>query len=290
MLDEILDNKDSYPHIHEAAYRAWVSINSLEFSEAAIVAEQGMSYGIELRKNGVESNREEMANLGTVLEWYFKLIERTAGYWICLQDQRYEDSWEFLVDCQDGVFRLEKFVKNGWRFGFSALNKYFLAIEKLYPYKFFFSAEMIVEKTCSLCGHDPLSPNCSHETGRLYFGDLAINNCRIITALGAAITENPVDKRCRMFVIGRPYSLPQVKFFRKIVLEDEVVTPLTAFELIDTQEIVAVTKALAGRNDECPCGSKKKFKNCHNSKDTITVPHLDIKFHDPLPVFAPWKH
>jgi SWIM/SEC-C metal-binding protein len=51
-------------------------------------------------------------------------------------------------------------------------------------------------------------------------------------------------------------------WFYEITIDAEIDEDITALTLLQEKQVVATTTRLAGRNDPCPCGSGKKYKQC----------------------------
>jgi SWIM/SEC-C metal-binding protein len=51
-------------------------------------------------------------------------------------------------------------------------------------------------------------------------------------------------------------------WFYEITIDAEIDEDINALTLLQEKQVVATTTRLAGRNDPCPCGSGKKYKQC----------------------------
>ena len=108
----------------------------------------------------------------------------------------FEGSWYDLQGAQNILSSLYRLTKNSRGFCLDEFGDYFDRIEELYPYRYFFSREVTVDKICTLCKKNLMDSECFHQPGELYMGKMATAEIRLKKVLGFALVENPVDKRC----------------------------------------------------------------------------------------------
>lgn len=121
-----------------------------------------------------------------------------AKYWAKLRAGEFQESWKDLQDCIDVAGLFIDLNRGDWFHAKWLLDRC-RDVERLYPHRLFASSEIIADVVCSICGADPLSPECAHRPGVLYGGRLMREVATKIHALpGISLTETPKDKRCIM--------------------------------------------------------------------------------------------
>jgi hypothetical protein len=161
------------------------------------------------------------------------------------------------------------------RFGLNRMAIQIPIFQELFPYKVFLSPGYLIEEArCSICQEVIRLRNaCGHEIGRVYGGKMC---GRIITKaqmLETSLVYNPVQKYSVAFIDGVRYNYGAIKF-----VADGLVSPWHGWSY-DKRMVKSDEPKFTGvgRNDPCPCGSEKKFKNC--CIDTKKEwPHYDVKF------------
>ncbi|HEX3633784.1 MAG TPA: DUF5672 family protein, partial [Casimicrobiaceae bacterium] len=107
------------------------------------------------------------------------------------------------------------------------------------------------------------------------------NFCRVVpenelTELIAEFTPSIVRRRACLQLGLNCLALAQWRaasaIFRRI-LDEEPAHPIAANGLATAEARAAVLPA-AGRNDPCPCGSGKRYKNCHGALDSASPPAI----------------
>ena len=133
-----------------------------------------------------------------IAETTAEVLEQYGRYWNHLVEGRFADSWCVLQDLQGRLRTLLAHVKRPIAYVLQIVEQQCGFLEGIYPYKIFFSVEMIVEDMiCSICRRNTLDPECLHLLGDLYRGEIAYGEVTNIRELqGFALVQNPLDKRC----------------------------------------------------------------------------------------------
>jgi len=154
----------------------------------------------------------------------------------------------------------------------------------LFPYKLFFSPEIIEhEKKCNICGKIISIRNpCGHEVGEIYNGEMCI---RIVTKaefISISLVESPLQKYSVPFMTD-PKTGKTVDHYDYSLLENLLKilkSPFDEWDYKKTTKMYPHSKFKhIGRNENCPCGSGKKYKQCCLKREGVTLPHYE--FHLP---------
>lgn len=217
-----------------------------------------------IKQYAIENNIEELANAQYVASLYMKLLCQLSSYFKSLQEKEYRESWNILQDCLDSAYWIGQYTITENRYEIPQIVDLLTSYESLYPYKIFASTEMIITKSeCSICGKPFQSLDCPHIKGNLYWGEVAFENVTEIKEFQAvALVSHPLDKRCVM-ELSDDTRTKEEKFQ---LLHEFLEQQIPAFQLfsIEIQKTMRQRPdiKIVGRNDKCPCGSGKKFKNC----------------------------
>lgn len=258
-------------------------INRNEFDEANGYLQECLLIIGSLKEKAIQNEDESNANALFVVNSYIKLIQKYTKYWVLLRSEKYRESWGALQDCLDHLRVVSRFTNWTEKFHLDFLWMQLKELEKLYPFKVFSSIEMMIEKEkCSVCGKPSTDLDCVHIRGELYNGELAHSIVEKGKLLAVALVKNPMDKRCVVEVSGDNRS-EEEKFKLLHFFNSQVKVPLQAFGIVETTRDRSINEFKdVGRNERCPCGSTKKFKNCCINKNSITTPHTIIQLGDPL--------
>lgn len=207
-----------------------------------------------------QNNDEQLANSNYVFKCYFSLFCHLMIFFNALEEKQYAKSWNFLQDCIDDVRHIGRFAEERW--DITEILELLLVYESLYPYTFFASPEIVIEKSkCSICGKSMQRIECDHIIGNLYWGKLATEHVeKIKSLLAISIVSHPEDKRCVLELSEE--SLTEAEKFKK--LDDFLKLGLPFFQMfkINPQHKYIQKGLTTNRNEKCPCGSGLKFKNC----------------------------
>lgn len=237
---------------------------------------------IKLKKDFIATDNQEKAKLIWCLETMYKIQYLYIKVWDELKKKNFYEAWCNLERCEISLKNLQKHKTHLFeQFGFSEIFSLVLKLQNLYPYKLFMSPEILEKKVrCNICSSIvSIRNHCGHLIGEIYNGELCIRIVEDMEFLGVAMVEEPVQK----------YSVP----FMKDVETDEQIDQYN-YQLIEYLlehynddiygwDIHYTTKKYSidyfketKRNDKCPCGSGKKFKNCCLPKKVVEMPHVEF--------------
>lgn len=235
-----------------------------------IVAKQINSFG--------DDDPDEAFDDGFILAEFVKLLNNYVSYWKLLLSDKYSESWSTLQDVQSQLRIIYRFTEEPRPPILSHIERQCGELEKLYPYRVFFSSGIIKEDVeCSICGKSIDSFECEHIAGELYRGRRAYGIVKQIKQLDhVSIVTNPADKRCTVQISDTSEQFKGVAYLAN-GLRNKVLEPLS-FSHLEFKKIKKIKNEmpLADRNEPCPCGSGKKFKKCCIDRSSIEMTHVDI--------------
>lgn len=211
--------------------------------------------------------------LKKVINFYMSL----SKYWENIYNGLYSESWSSLQDCLDLLRTIKKFSLNNKLYKLELYENQLLDIEKMYPYRIFFSMGMEVELyECSICNKDIDSFDCPHEIGNLYNGEMAYGIAKDITNIDhVSAVENPRDKRCVPVYENNSGAFKGLKYINDLLIHKRIF-PTRFFIEISKRTISNPEYKKIGKNEKCYCGSNKKFKKCCIDKKYIEQDHFEI--------------
>lgn len=237
---------------------------------SAIVAEQIHSFR--------DDYPNDVFNDGFILTEFVKLLKDYVSYWKLLVSDKYSESWSTLQDVQSQLRVIYRFTEEPRLPILNHIERQCGELEKLYPYRVFFSSGIIVEEVeCSICGKSIDSFECEHIAGELYRGHRAYSIVTQIKQLDhVSVTTNPADKRCTVQILDTSEQFNGVAYLANGI-RNKILEPLS-FSHLEFKKIRKPNNEIPviGRNDACPCGSGKKFKKCCIAKSFIEMTHVDI--------------
>lgn len=250
--------------INDILFQKKLRLQCEDFSEPDREFQESEPHFKSIKQYAIENNIEELANAQYVASLYMKLLCQLSSYFKSLKEKEYRKSWNILQDCLDSAFWIGQYTIIENRYEIPQIVDLLTGYESLYPYKIFSSTEMIITKSeCSICGKPFQSLDCPHIKGNLYWGEVALENVTEIKELQAiAMVSHPLDKRCVM-ELSDDTRTKEEKFQ---LLNEFLEQQIPAFQLfsieIQKTRLQRIDIKIVGRNDKCPCGSGKKFKNC----------------------------
>ena len=209
---------------------------------------------------------------------YVTLLDRYATYWRDVHDGDFTSSWDALQDCLDTLRLIRKFIEYDSGSLLGLLESRLPDLEKIYPYKVFFSIAATVDLyECSICGKDIDSVDCDHIRGDLYGGILAIGIAREITNLDhVSAVMHPKDKRCVVKFENDARQFHLVRYLSGLLIDGRL-HPLELGPLrFKSKRIRNPEFRKVGGNAPCYCGSGVKFKRCCSSKEFVQGEHVDF--------------
>ena len=205
-----------------------------------------------------------------------------SALWDAMRDKKYQETWFYIQDCNDILRLLKNFEHDYNNYNLIEIEYNLFEIEKLFPFTFFNSAEMICGKsTCSICRRDTSNPECIHIPGELYWGKMAQQEMGDIKFNGIAILRNPKDKRCAITTVDGKEKLSEDNTKGLLLLATKISSPYYKIRIIETKQKEPIFKFKdLKKDDPCPCQSGKKFYQCCSRKKRIGIPHMKIFFDD----------
>ena len=202
--------------------------------------------------------------------------------WCTLEQAEITIGWlrRHLSDVDTRVFHVEFVAKHVRQW------------QELFPYRVFFSTELIEKKiSCGICGarRSPRS-SCGHRVGEIYGGEMCVRRIEEAELLGMAMVSNPVHKYTAARTIKdsdgtardhHDYSL--VEF-----VAQRLRSPYHEWSMRKTRRRHPHRNYRAfGPNDKCPCDSGKKYKRCCLSESGVLGEHVQLSFAEPVPPGLP---
>lgn len=276
MLRILVEPNSQYPIIDEIKnllFQSFDFINTVNLDNAINSCKHGINECIEMKKIAVTLLDEITANRCYVVQEYFNLLMAFSSFWQLIQSSKYSDSWSKLQNAIDYLNSIQRFTDAKDIFYLNLFKRHLKQLEKLYPYQFFQSVEMVIqEQHCSICKRNSLNPACTHIPGHLYYGEMAVTVVTKADLIAVSLVEHPADKRCVVIYEDNSDAFKVIRTFTS-----RVKFPMQLFDLEDTVRKIDVSELdNVGRNDTCPCGSGKKYKKCCLSKGFIEKPHVEI--------------
>jgi hypothetical protein len=206
---------------------------------------------------------------------------------------KFYEAWCDLEEAEIALGSLEKHNTACWpefRLGF--IQAHIERWQSIFPYKMFLSPAFVeLEKTCSICGN-VVTPRkaCGHITGEIYNGKQCLRVVTRMKVLEVSFVEKPVQKYSVVFLndpeTGKPrdhYNYALVKYAIGALR-----SPFDGWDVEHTKRLQPHSRfSHLGRNDPCPCGSKKKYKKCCGPKEGVFYPHVEFSFEVPPPAYIP---
>lgn len=233
-----------------------------------------------LKEQAIKEKDEILANK----LWYLNSILNIQKLYISMYNllknniyDDYEKAWNLReqIDIALSHHRNKEYYDKNYAY-LKFINYVIKNIKPLFPYKFFSSREMIIKKEkCSICGKTRCIRNdCGHKPGEVYMGELCCNIVEDAEFKGIAIVENPEDEYTILKTEGTKFNYEVLAFLMK-----GLNSPFDRWDLRKTQIKNDKFKKV-GRNQQCPCGSGKKYKRCCLNTDNEIIPHYEIIYLD----------
>ena len=227
----------------------------------------------EKRKNAIISKNEQLANELWCLSEVYKVQKTYLRMFHNLKCGNYEKAWCLLdeIDISMGTLR-DNFEVGMNRYNLTFINTVIKNYEKVFPDYVFTSRESIIKsEKCSICGKKArLRGGCEHIPGKLYMGELCFREVTEMEFLGVAIVKTPLDKYAILKVKGMDYNYQILEY-----LMNKLDSPFRPWYVEELRKKKPEYIKL-GRNDQCPCGSGKKYKNCCINTEKEYGPHYRI--------------
>jgi SEC-C motif len=246
-----------------------------------------------LKTAAVGRGDEQEAKRLWCLERALKAQDLYLDAFQALKRKQFYDAWCALERAEVVLGFLERHETARRKiFRLDFIAEYVEKWQSLFPYKVFFSPEYLeVKKECSICGELVLPrKGCNHRLGEIYGGEMC---CHVVTDLevfGIGMVENPVQK----------YSVPFLKdeatgkqrdHYNYAAVEYAIAglqNPFDHWRVERTTRLQPHSRfRYVGRNEPCPCESKKKYKKCCLNREGVLRPHLQFHWSVPPPPGMP---
>jgi hypothetical protein len=249
----------------------------------------------QIKKRAVECEEQEKAKLIWCYEQIFRIqnsylsafydmkANNCYGAWCSLE--RVEIDLHFLeqhysLEADDDQYKLQFIKKHSEQF------------QLLFPYKLFMSPAFLeLEKKCSICGRPVSIRNpCGHQVGEIYDGEMCGREITKGDLLEISMVTDPVQKYSIPFLVD-PETGEQTDHYDYTLVQYVISglrRPFDAWDMRWTKVRHPHSRYVhVGRNDDCPCNSGKKYKNCCLQEPGVLRPHLEIRFSVPPPEDLP---
>ena len=248
-----------------------------------------------LRKDAVFRQNEEQANYCWCLKQIFRTQKGFVSAIHSLKSKKFEDAWRIFDRVDIGLSNLEENFDTSQgndRYHMLFIAKMIKEYQKLFPYCYFFSRESVIKaEECTICG-SPISlrRSCGHKVGKLYMGELCLRKVTDIELKAVCIVTDPFDKYAFVRIPENEYNYGMLE-----ALMLEIDSPFDEFS-IEEVKVMRPEYTRIKRNNLCPCGSGRKYKNCHRGTQDELMDHYIVHFSKPirqknrnLGIFGTWK-
>lgn len=225
-----------------------------------------------LRQDAICRRDEEKANYYWCLAQIYKIQNGFLSAINSLKNQKYEDAWR-IFDCTDiELSNLESNYDTAHgtdKYHMIFIGRMIKQYQILFPYCHFLSRECIIKaEECTICGQPvSLRHSCGHKVGKVYMGELCLRKVTDIELKALCIVTDPFDKYTYLQLPDREYNYGMLE-----ALMGEIDNPYDEF-YIETIKVQRPEYHQLGRNTPCPCGSGKKYKNCHRGTNGELMNH-----------------
>ncbi|AUQ49028.1 hypothetical protein PhaeoP83_00720 [Phaeobacter inhibens] len=153
--------------------------------------------------------------------------------------------------------------------------------QRLFPYRWFFSPEMIIkEERCSICKvvRSPFS-TCSHRLGRVYCGQMCSAEVVDFKFLGVSLVTDPVQKFSVAIPDPDPFDYGPVRF-----VADRLAGPFDGWT--SSTRLAYHDHAQFNQwppDGVCPCKSGRYYRDCCLPLPGVLLPRTSIVLDNSLP-------
>ncbi len=250
------------------------------FLDRQLIAYEDLDKSLVLmRDNYVRNGDEEGAKQVWILKKISTIQQIYLAVFQLLKDKKYYLAWQELERCEISITNLARHYDYKTNSSIAFVDEYVKKYQRLFPYRLFSSYEMVHEEIkCSICNQIITPRNfCGHKVGEVYRGEMCGRIISKSKMLGLAIVKNPVNKYAVLFPGGMENDTYRYDLLDYLL--PRLNTPFAKWELSITKKAHPIEKfSHIGRNAKCPCGSKKKFKNCCMNKPEIETDHHCFTF------------
>lgn len=267
-----VEAREIFGNMKPLARASLVAINELRFSDSQSIL-MSLKTQLESVKNSVLFDDEYQNDLW-VLERYIDLLETYGNTWSSILERRFSESWCLLQDSLDLLRLIKKFSN----IDVHVFEDQLIELEHMYPYNVFFSIGATVDFfECSICTRDIDSQECPHVRGNLYGGIMAHAIAKNLRQLDhVSVVAHPQDKRCVVSYEDSGEQFKLMQFLSSLISGKRL--RISDFGRLRFSKRLRPNPAYRKlpRNEECFCGSGKKFKYCCIAKEHMEGDHVDI--------------
>lgn len=247
-----------------------------------------------IKSDAVVRNDQETAKSVWCFEQILKIQNDYLTAFSQLKSQKFYDGWCTLEKIEIGLSSLERHYRteNEDKFKLRFIKKHIEQFQSLFPYKVFTSPALLqLEKKCTICRQIiSIRNRCGHKLGEIYNGEECIHEITKMRILEISIVPNPLQKYSVLFLKNPDsgeesdtYDYSPLKYLMK-GLQD----PYDAWDMKSTkQRHPHSLYEHVSKDENCPCDSGKKYKNCCLKTSGVLRPHVEFLFHVPPPEDLP---
>jgi hypothetical protein len=210
-----------------------------------------------------------------------------------LRDRKFYEAWCDLERAEIALDSIERHDTACWpQFRLGFIKAHIERWQSIFPYRLFLSPGFVaLEKTCSICGNNvtPRKP-CGHTKGEIYDGTQCLRIVTRIRMLEVSFVEKPLQKYSVVFLQDSETAKSRDHYNYGLVQYaiSALRSPFDGWNVEHTKRIQPHSRfSHLGRNDPCPCGSTKKYKQCCGPKEGVRCPHVEFTFEVPPPPGTP---
>lgn len=238
----------------------------------------------------VGENNQREAKIIWCFEQILKIQDAYLKAYQQMKQEDFYEAWCTLEQCESELGSLTPhFSISDDAYFLSFINKHIKQYASLFPYKVFMSPEILhIATDCNICGKKvSIRKPCGHEVGEIYNGEMCIRIVTKMEFLGMSFVESPLQKYSVPFMTDEKtgktvdhYNYALVSYLIK-----RLQSPFDSWDVHWTKKRHPHSKFKnVGRNDKCPCGSEKKYKNCCLKESGVLMPQCEFIFSVPPPV------
>jgi hypothetical protein len=246
----------------------------------------------------VDCKREAVSNCDQSLAkeiWCYETILHAQDLYLKafqeMKEAAYYKAWCTLEQSEIELHCLERhfnYRQGNDQYQLQFISKQIGLFQSLFPYRLFISPSMLhLEKHCSICGAvRGLRNTCGHVHGGIYDGEMCSNVITKVELLEISVVTRPVQKYSVLFT-SDPKTGKQCDHYNYSMVEYVIGALHSPFDEWD----ITWTKirhphsrySHIGRNDQCPCGSGRKYKHCCLRESGVLGSHAEVHFSVPPP-------
>lgn len=222
-----------------------------------------------------------MANNIAIKESIFEIQENYIQVFRLFQEDSFYAAWCMLERIEIEIkWLLRHYSSIDDEYKILFIKKYVAQLQQLFPYKLFASSEYVKKEVkCGICDTIiTLRNRCPHKRGELYMGKRCFYEVTQAEVIGIALVKEPFNRYSVAGVTGKEddkYKYPEIEYLISVL--DHPFNKWR-FEKYDVCQPHSSYKE--GRNDPCPCGSKKKYKSCCLKQEGVKVNHTQFYFQE----------